>query len=252
MRDVKIENDLLRGAELIRYEECDSTNTRAREYAREVGREAVFLADRQSAGRGRRGRSFLSERGGIYISFLYLPSGEELDIAGITAKAAVLAARAIEAATGIAADIKWVNDLYLNGKKVAGILTEGEFDEEGKLRYYVVGMGINVYKIHSFEEKMPIATTLSDYANCEINFDNLCGELIAAMRGESPSDSELLSEYRRRCNLIGKTVSVHRGDEEYEAVVLGVNEDYSLSVETAEGVRSLNSGEVSLTRLAHS
>jgi BirA family biotin operon repressor/biotin-[acetyl-CoA-carboxylase] ligase len=69
------------------------------------------------------------------------------------------------------------------------------------------------------------------------------------MRGESPSDSELLSEYRRRCNLIGRTVSVHRGGEEYTATVLGVNDDYSLSVETADGVRSLNSGEVSVVRL---
>jgi len=246
MRELSISKEALLGARLIRYEACDSTNERAREYAKEFSSEAVFLADRQTAGRGRRGRSFLSEAGGIYISFLYFPRGGEVDISGITAKSAVILARAIEKVTGVRCDIKWVNDLYIKGKKIAGILTEGEFDENGKLAYYVVGMGINVYKIEGFCEKMPIAATLEEFAFSEINFDNLCSEIIFMMRRAAPPSEELLSEYRERCMLNGLEVIVHRGDEEYPALVLGVNDDYSLSVKVGDEIRSLCSGEVSV------
>ena len=246
MRELSISKEALHGARLIRYEACDSTNERAREYAKEFSSEAVFLADRQTAGRGRRGRSFLSEEGGIYISFLYFPRGGEVDISGITAKSAVILARAIDRVTGVRCDIKWVNDLYIKGKKIAGILTEGEFDENGKLAYYVVGMGINVYKIEGFREKMPIAAALEEFAFSEINFDNLCSEIIFGMRRAAPPSEELLSEYRERCMLSGLEVIVHRGDEEYPALVLGVNDDYSLSVKVGDEIRSLCSGEVSV------
>ncbi len=248
MRDIYVDGSALCGAELIRYDECDSTNTRAREYAALIGKEAVFLADRQSAGRGRRGRSFISENGGIYISFLYFPEDGAIDISGITARAATLAARAIESCTDLKIDIKWVNDLYVNGKKIAGILTEGEFDERGNLRYYVVGMGINVYKIDGFDSKMPVAATIEELASVKPDIEKICVSLIRLMRGEMPPAAELLSEYRERCILIGRRINVRRGDEEHSALAIGVNEDYSLSVKLDSGeVRALNSGEVSCT-----
>lgn len=245
--------------EIIRYGECDSTNTRAREYAKRLAltgeaRNAVFIAERQSAGRGRRGRSFLSERGGIYVSFLFFAEEKPLEITGITARAAVISARAIDGFCGTRCEIKWVNDLYLNGRKIAGILTEGEFDENGNLRYFIVGMGINVYKIEGFEQIMPIATTLEDEIKSKPDKEKLCSLLIEKIGGELMAESarsEMLSEYRERCNLLGRRVEVTRGDERYEAKALEVLDDYSLLVELDSGEkRILNSGEVSAKRSA--
>ena len=246
---------------VFRYGECDSTNTRAREYAAELlkkrGNEttaigarlcAVFVAESQSAGRGRRGRSFLSPAGGIYASFLYFSGEGELDISSLTARTAVVSARAIERIHKVKIDIKWVNDLYVNDRKIAGILTEGEFDENGKLRYFVVGMGINVYKIDDFGQIMPIATTLEDEIDEHPKKEKILEELIRGMREEllCSDSAEMLGEYRERCNLIGRRVTVMRGDESYEAEVLSVGDDYTLEVRLDGGeVRALSSGEVS-------
>jgi len=245
MRELSISKEALLGARLIRYEACDSTNERAREYAKEFSSEAVFLADRQTAGRGRRGRSFLSEAGGIYISFLYFPRGGEVDISGITAKSAVILARAIEKVTGVRCDIKWVNDLYIKGKKIAGILTEGEFDENGKLAYYVVGMGINVYKNLDFCRKMPIATTLEDAVGCTVDINGLCSALIGAVLSDGCDGREALEEYRSRCITVGQRVLVKSEAEEYEAEALSVLDDYSLQIRLMTGeIRRVFSGEV--------
>ena len=249
--------DKIFGAELFRYEVCDSTNTRAREYARlamenDALSDAVFIAEKQTAGRGRRGRSFLSPEGGIYASFLFFGGAEALDISSLTARAAVVAAGAIESFCKVKIDIKWVNDLYINGKKVAGILTEGEFDENGKLRYFIVGMGINVYKIDDFERILPIATTLEDEICERPNKEKILAELIRGMREEllCQGSAEMLSEYRKRCNLIGRRVTVMRGEEMYEALVLSVKDDYALEVRFDSGkIVSLNSGEVSCKAL---
>lgn len=230
---------------LLFYESTDSTNTRAREWSRSHGTAAVFVAASQSAGRGRLGRSFLSETGGIYISFLVYPEEKLSSPAGITAEAAVRMCHAVERASGVSPYIKWVNDLYVNGKKVAGILTEGEFDEFGFLRYYILGMGINVYKIKDFDRIMPIATTLEDNAERDIDINLLCAEIIGAAAEEIPT-TQLLSEYRDRCLVTGREVTVIRGGEEYAARAVGITDGYELLVRRDGITEILSSGEVSL------
>jgi len=121
---------------ILLYELTDSTNERAREYAREKTDNrspVVFIADGQTAGRGRRGRSFVSNSGaGIYISILTYPEAVGADATVATSRAAVCLARAIESLCDCDVRIKWVNDLYLGGKKLAGILTEGEVAQDGR------------------------------------------------------------------------------------------------------------------------
>ncbi len=250
---------------LVFYDSTDSTNERAREYARSATEKkaAVFVSREQTAGRGRRGRSFLSEQGGIYMSLLFYPD-ESVETEKITAEAAAAAALAIEKSTGIGIDIKWVNDLYVNGKKIAGILTEGEFDKNGKLSYCVLGLGINVYKIEDFSAKMPIATTLEDEIcrakdtpenkKTELDINEIFVSVLSALTKifdkKKPSDKKesalLLAEYRKRCFVIGKNVLFRRGNDEFFATVKGVNSDFSLSVLLPSGEKiSLNSGEVS-------
>ena len=211
------------------YSETDSTNKRAREYAElhKVDGAVLFVASRQSAGRGRLGRSFVSDDGGIYMSVLMPGNGESPT--EITARAAVAAAKAIEKFCGLKIGIKWVNDLYINEKKLAGILTEGVFDEKGKLSYFIVGMGINVYKNANLTANIPIATTLEDALNLRVNINQLARELALAIEGIFRLTSPL-EEYRKRCILIGRPVSVIGYDDSYEALCVGVDDDYSLIV----------------------
>ena len=129
------------------FEELDSTNSYLKEMAAKGAQEGtIIIANRQSAGRGRLGRSFFSpEEKGIYMSILLRPDISLERAVLITSMAAVAVAEAIEQVSGIQTKIKWVNDIFLNKKKVCGILTEAGIDAEtGTLEYAVLGIGVNV------------------------------------------------------------------------------------------------------------
>ena len=229
--------------EIFFFDRCASTNTEAKKYASSGGGNAVFIAASQTEGRGRRGRSFLSPEGGIYLSILR--RGGPSDCAEITAGAAVRAARIIESEFGLRLGIKWVNDLYFKGKKIAGILTEGEFDEKGKLRYYVVGMGINVYKNEAFCAEMPVATTLEDALKSEIDINDLCARLVCAMTADEEPRENTVEEYRGRCVTLGQRVLVRSLAEKYEALAVEILDDFSLLVRLDDGeCRRVFTGEV--------
>ena len=129
------------------YNSIDSTNTKAKKMHEDgyVGN-AVVIADAQTGGRGRMGRSFISDEGkGLYLSILL--DKEHIHGTGValTTYMAVIAARVIERISGVDVRIKWVNDLYVNGRKLAGILTEGKTDpDDGSLVYAVCGIGVNI------------------------------------------------------------------------------------------------------------
>ena len=230
---------------IIFYSETDSTNTRAKEYALKAENKetVVFIADSQTAGRGRRGRSFVSEKGaGIYISILTFPNQSGADATKATAKAAVSLSRAIEALTDCEIKIKWVNDLYLGGKKLAGILTEGELREDGKIAYQVVGMGINVYKSAISKEISDIATSLED--QCEAPDRARLSAMI--IKEFLSCCDDYYAEYKARSFIIGKKVTVVKLTESYEARVLDINPDFSLLIDRDETKERLFTGEISL------
>ena len=232
---------------IIYYDRIDSTNTRAKEFAKENPENketVVFIADEQTAGRGRRGRSFVSRRGaGIYISILSYPDESGFDAITATARASVLLARAIESLCKCEIKIKWVNDLYLGGKKLAGILTEGELAQDGKIAYQVVGMGINVYKNAISDEISDIATSIEDETNCRIDRSKLAARIIKEF---SRKEGNCYEEYKARSNILGKNVTVVKINESYEAEVIDINPDFSLKIQTDQGVENLFTGEVSL------
>ena len=135
------------GLALTALQSTDSTNTRIRVLAEDGAPEGtVVVAAAQTAGRGRSGKSFLSPAGtGLYMSILLRPALTMGDSLLITTAAAVAVSRAIERVAGCEAKIKWVNDVYVDEKKVCGILTEGALDlENGGLRYAILGIGINI------------------------------------------------------------------------------------------------------------
>ena len=233
------------------YDECDSTNLRALEFAKENGAcDAIFLADSQTAGRGRLGRSFISPGGrGIYLSILTkrLPAGK--DAISVTAYAAVAVCRAIERLTTLKPSIKWVNDIYVGGKKVAGILTQGIIDSEsGALCAVVMGVGINVLGSELDPEIDKIATTLEregDAPDREALAALIMTEFLDNL--DEVGTSERADEYRTRSHLIGKSINVIRVDSTYPASVLGITDACELILKKEDGsTEILSTGEVSV------
>ena len=247
----QIRNWLSADRELIVYEEIDSTNNAAKQWAQEGAPDgSAVVALRQTAGKGRLGRSFYSPSAtGIYMTVILRPSLSLEQSTLVTSAAAVATARAIEKVTGISVQIKWVNDLYLNGKKLCGILAESALLPDGKVNYLVVGIGVNVSTDSFPPELSEIATSLAAAGGEEIN----CNRLIAAILNEfrqvcaELENREYLEEYKLRSCVLGKSVQLIRGKESQEAFALDVDRDAHLVVRLPNGsIQTIRSGEISL------
>ena len=229
--------------------ETDSTNRDVRAMAENGAPEgtAVF-AFRQTAGYGRMGRPFFSPAGtGLYFSVLLRPQND-CDPAKITLTAAVAAAEAVEECTGISLQIKWVNDLYKEGKKVAGILAQGVADPKGGLSYCILGIGLNVFSpAQGFGELSSIADAL-----CPAEEEHLFPRLAAAILDRffehyhRNDFARCLAIYRRRAYLTGKTVTVVRGNEHFRGIVTGIDDTGALLLETDGKTFAFSSGEIAL------
>ncbi len=255
-------DELSAGFERIRpfvLDEVSSTNIICREIAadpKNERREALVVADHQSAGRGRLGRSFFSPNGGLYMSLLLYPNLSVTDAQVITTVAAVSVCKAIEKLDdSFKPSIKWVNDVYLRGKKICGILTEGQVDfETGQLAFAVLGIGVNIWQpIGGWSPEIAdragsLYESLYDSKN-----DDLRLRLAALITAEfyrlylKLRISDIIDYYRERMFLTNMEVTViPTGGEPYSAVVLGVDDQLRLAVKVGNDVRYLSSGEVSL------
>ena len=224
----------------------DSTNAKVKEMALHGAAEGVtMIADTQTGGRGRLGRTFASPEGGLYLSTLLRPVGA-VNPGVITCRAAVAAARAIESLCPLKIDIKWVNDLFLHDRKVGGILAEGVLSPEGSLTAVVLGIGINVYGA------LPaaldgVATTLAAQG-ATLSREDLAAAFLneweRVYTASHPTD--VMDEYRRRNLVLGRQVTVVQGNEIDSATVTAITETGQLVVSTPAGERVLSSGEVSL------
>jgi len=236
------------------FEELDSTNRYLKELAAKGAPEGtVIIANRQSAGRGRLGRSFFSPgEKGIYMSILLRPEILLERAVLITSMAAVAVARAIERVGGVEARIKWVNDIFLNGKKVCGILTEAGINaEKGTLDYAVLGIGVNVGEMEFPEELKEIATSVSNECGFAVSKETLTDAILAELEMWYPtlSDGSFLEESKKRSVLLGKEILVL--DEtvpggSYPAKAMDINERGNLIIERNGARAVLNSGEVSI------
>ena len=177
------------------------------------------------------------------MSLLIYPRELGFDATRATAKAAVSVCRAVDALSDVKTEIKWVNDVYLGGKKLSGILCEGEIDQSGKIAYLVAGMGINVYKNAISEEISDIATSIEHEAKSIPDRSLLTAKVVKEFLF---FDGKLYEEYKSRSIVIGKSVRVIKPTEQYEATVLDLNDDFSLSLERGGKTERLFTGEVSL------
>lgn len=229
------------------YDRVDSTNTRAKMIAFE-GKEATALvvADEQTEGRGRRGRSFFSPSGsGAYFSLLIKPELTYAECQRVVPMTAVAVSRAIEKTCGIKTEIKWVNDLYFKGRKVCGIATEsiGDVSEPGPSAL-IVGIGINVdthlfpSEIENKAGSLGVAINRNALiAACVNEFFELFGHICS---------NSFMNEYRKKCFVIGQKVKVLT-EPPYEAIAEDVDNDGRLIVKNGDGKRvKLTTDEVSV------
>lgn len=232
------------------FGETESTVTAAKEYARTKPSPAFFVAKKQTGGMGRKGRSFASPVGGIYMSYLFSPrvlKGEGL--LGLTTAVCVAVCRSIKRACGIDTQIKWVNDIYYKGKKVCGILTQSITGESGEIENIIVGIGINFTTPENAfpEEIRDIAGSLYSEAPLVSDTDLIKAIIEGLLGVEYLCESkEYLDEYRQRSMVIGKQVRCFIGEEEFCGEAVDIDENGGLKVMTEDGIRTLSSGEVTL------
>lgn len=238
---------------VILYDTVDSTNKAAKRLAEQgVPEGTLVIAERQSAGRGRLGRTFFSPDGGVYMSMVLRPSSDPQDALFITVAAAVAVAEAIEEISGRECRIKWVNDVYIEDKKVCGILTEGAFNAElCRLDYAILGLGVNL-TVPSGGYPQEIA----DRADAVFGFkpvNSAQKSQLAALAADkfldmykNLADRRFVDSYRRRSYLDGLTVSFERDDKQHTAVVVGIDGDAGLIVNENGTVYTLRAGDVSV------
>lgn len=236
-----------------------STNTKVKEYATQGKAEGlVMVAEEQTAGRGRLGRSFYSpSASGVYISFLLRPKFTAQESLFLTTAAAVAVAEAIEEVTGTEAVIKWVNDVFCHGRKVCGILTEAAMDvENGMLEYAVAGIGLNLWEPEGGfpQEIQAVAGSVFQEGKSKqkLSETEVRSRMVAAIIQhfwkyyEHLTEKSFMQEYKRRSFLLGKEVYTV-SDMPMLGKAVDIDEEGHLILECKDGSRiALSSGEVSV------
>lgn len=233
------------------YDTLESSNRTAKLMAMDgAAHGTLVLAAHQSAGRGRLDRRFESPAGkGVYFSVLLRPQLSAAGAQTVTAAAAVAVYRAVRALCGLELGIKWVNDLYYQGKKVCGILTEASSDiESGRIEWLVVGIGLN---LTTSPEDLPpqlagTAGSLYPGGPAPVSRAALAGAIARELLALCPA-FDCLDEYRAHCFVPGHWVTVSTGAEAYPARALEIDGEGGLVIELPNGRReTLRCGEVSI------
>lgn len=241
------------GCEIYYFDSIDSTNTKAKELAEEGHPSGTLVvADRQTAGKGRRGRSWESPTGiGIFMTLMLKPEINPNNASMLTLVAAMATTRAIRRVTGVPALIKWPNDIVMNGKKVCGILTEmsAQFDY---INHIVIGIGINVHNEDFPEEIAKTASSLYLESGQHIyraslieafleEFEDVYAEYLKTEDMEG-----LQKEYDAMLVNRGRQVRVLDPKEPFEGKAMGITKKGELIVDTWESRKLVSSGEVSV------
>lgn len=235
--------------EIYHYDILDSTSTEARHI---LGSGRIFesgfivIADTQTDGRGRQGRSFVSSAdNGLYFTYV-IPQVLVTDkvYSGFTTMIAVAVAESLNEQIYITADkraqIKWVNDIYVNRKKVCGILCEALKD------YFLIGIGINIYEFSLPEELQDKVGFINPAVPCKTPLLALIIQNINKLITEGDS-AEIIKRARELSMLIGSEIVFVENNQEFEATVLGIEDDGGLKVRLNDGsVKVLTSGEISI------
>lgn len=228
------------GVKVIQLDEVGSTNEYAKTIAHEAPEGTVVVAKRQTAGRGRKGRSWASPEGGIWMSVILKPPRVDPRLAFVGALAVVDTL----ADFGISAGIKWPNDVWVGGRKVSGILAEGKAGE-----YSILGIGLNVNNPIP-EELKDNATSMMELIGSKLPLEKVLKRLLLHLDGwyrvflERPDP--LMAKVRERTFILGKPVTVIEGEERISGIALDVLDDGSLLMDIGGQLRRITYGDVSL------
>jgi len=228
------------------YDSVDSTLDEAKRRRADGAKQFLIVSDTQTAGRGRRGRQFFSPKGtGLYLT-LAMPLLSPVEAApGITAYAAVCVCKAVETLTSRQARIKWVNDVFVDGKKVCGILTEASTSlESGLIETVFIGIGVNVTPCAIPEDLRDIV----GFINPDTPVRNRLAASIANGLLEFDANKNTFpDDYRSRSMTIGRRVQCTVGNESFQAKAVGIDSLGGLTVLPDNGEeRTLRSGEAKL------
>ena len=239
-------------------ESTTSTNDLAKLYANQNSTTpAIFISEEQTAGRGRLGRTFVSPaKSGLYISLCLFPTVALEDLSLITCATAVACVETLEELTGKSLNIKWVNDLFYQDKKVGGILTEVISDfESQQVQALIVGIGINLIDSpQSFPEELhsivgSIFSSKEEYNESSFNRNHFIAQFLEkwTFYYQNLSKREFISTYKEHSNVIGKFVNVFEGSQTYSAYAKDIDENGHLVVEKEDNsLHTLSYGEVSI------
>lgn len=243
------------GKEIDILKTVDSTNNYLKLKAQDKADEGlVAIAEQQTDGKGRKGKSFFSPAGSsIYMSVLLKPKIKISNINLITIIAAISVVEAIYNITKIQTSIKWVNDVMYNNKKLCGILTEASIEgESGDINYIVLGIGINVKKINFPDDIKNVATSLGNITSIDYNRNELIGQLLNQLENNynklfSNNQCELINSYRNYLSMLGNEINVILSDSTYRAKALDIDENAHLIIQLPSGeITKINCGEISI------
>ena len=244
------------GQKLICFDSIGSTNTAARELAKQGAPSGtVLIADRQTGGRGRMGRTFHSPGGlGLYFSLILRPQCHAAELMHLTCAVAVASCEAVEDATGLRPGIKWTNDLVHGTKKLGGILTELGLKPDGTVDYAIVGIGINCcHTPEDFPDDIrTIAASLAMVTGTPVDRSRLAAALMEAlyrMNGRLLTGVDaMLEHYRADCITLGQEISLVRSDGIIRyGTAVDIDREGGLVVRFPDGsLETVTSGEVSV------
>ena len=239
-------------------ESTTSTNDLAKLYANQNSTTpAIFISEEQTAGRGRLGRKFVSpSKTGLYISLCLFPTIALEDLSLITCATAVACVETLEELTGKSLNIKWVNDLFYQDKKVGGILTEVISDfESQQVQSLIVGMGINLIENpKSFPEELhsivgSIFSSKTEYNNSSFNRNHFIAQFLEkwTFYYQNLSKRDFIESYKEHSNVIGKFVNIFEGNQTYSAYAKDIDENGHLIIEKEDNsLHTLSYGEISI------
>ena len=229
------------------FESLDSTNNEAkRETANgKTDKPLLIISEEQTLGRGRNGRNFYSPKGtGLYFSLVTSPKSDLTSAVGITSYAAVCVVEAIKELTGTDTKIKWVNDIYLDGKKLCGILTEAVSDfETGTVSNIIIGIGINLK-----------TATLPDSLKDKVGFleydlpikNELISLIVKKLLKYDEERNSFIERYKKYSLVLGKDIKYTKNNTEFYGTALDIDKDGGLIVKSGNSTTVLKSGEISL------
>ncbi len=233
-----------------------STNDHAKKLAQNSKNEiSVVIADKQEAGKGRLGRVFVSPpHSGIYLSLIIRPEFNIETSQFLTSCIAVAVSEAIDNICGCETKIKWVNDIYLNSKKICGILTEASISfESNSLEYVIIGIGVNVGSIKKSlsSELLEIASSIEDELGKNFSRSIIIAEILNRVDFHLANIKSLnfMKRYKHRSFIIGKEILVSTNKLQKKAIALDINDKAGLVVKYEDGkIETLNTGEASIIK----